>query len=320
MNFADLVPLSEPSGLSDPKATKTALHLRDLSDSARKISYHFSNNRESYTDAHKASEIQRSLSSELLASRAALLRKTYGLPESLLERDPHDTLTRAALSPKIRLDDARDMADKLGFVIMPFEYMNKKAYSEENWETKQSIQEFERLGSFGFQIYALAPVSYYDPNLHLKAKEDRPIHASRLVEQAFMAISMVMPMLRSLNEDVGQHHSRLREMDSRQRKLEAEMVNMAARIDQLQKSVERSYREMVAAKEAAVKEAERAAARAAQFVALDPMMLAFSNNVLNDEFAIVGPCWGPDFHQAVVRSFGFSKITGQRKRIEQAWR
>jgi hypothetical protein len=72
--------------------------------------------------------------------------------------------------------------------------------------------------------------------------------------------------------------------------------------------------------------AARTRARVAQIeaehvFALDPMSFAVQKgaDIRADGIAIIGPCWGPDFHDAVVKAAGLSANKKQRSLVTSGW-
>ena len=88
--------------------------------------------------------------------RTKLLSEFGVLPADFHE---NDNLTLAAQSPRLQLSEIKNVADKLGFVFIPWSYMRDKSYSEEEG---YYIKNFVRNLPDVYTPYVLCPVVFYD--------------------------------------------------------------------------------------------------------------------------------------------------------------
>lgn len=252
-------------------------------------------------------------------SRAEILSKECSLPNELITADRKDALSLAARSPKIELSHVRDVADKLGFIVTPFAYLDKKSYQGEVLEIREAIKGFDSNLSPYFNIYVLTPVVYYSVENHIKSDADLPIYASPACSQAFMAIDISIPVFRTLSQNIDQIRDRTNQLAVGLNKANQEIQNLARRVTELQVQVEKQRREAVLQELRLKKMKEEMAAIQAQrdFLRYEPMMLAIPKNssINGDTRAIVGPCWGPDFEDIVLTSLGFTQVPGQREAL-----
>ena len=133
-----------------------------------------------------------------------------------------------------------------------------------------------------------------------------------------MAISMTVPMFRTMITEMKQLEGQIRGIDDRVANAEREIMNMATRIEQIAKQVDMQQR-VIIEQRAVQQQLEKKLAKAHAFSALEPMLLALpkKKNVLDDTWAVVGPCWGPDFPEIVTAAFTLKQIKDQRKVIVQ---
>lgn len=271
-----------------------------------------------YSEETKTLEtIHARMTKEYDNTRAAILKDTLTLPEALRGKDT-DVLTMVARSPKIPLAGMRDLVDKLGFLIMPFEYLDSRSYEREGATVQASIRSFYGLLSPWFNIYAVAPVAYYDVNRHVKAELDKPIYASSMVGQAFMAVSMMLPMFRSMLGNVDQLRKESDAMAKQLAHMQTELKNLSLRVGELEKQLARQQQEALEREASTRKQIREMAAAERAFMAYEPMLLALPKGVNDNTPAIVGPCWGPDFEDVVVKALGYSKVEGQRNYVSES--
>jgi len=251
-------------------------------------------------------------------TRASVLTSEFSLPSSLLANDESkDILTRAALSPKVGMSHLRDIADKLGFTIIPYQYLDERSYEDESPEMKGAIKGFASNLEQWYDIYVLAPIHHYDVHKHVTAQQDFPIYAGLPCAQAFMAISIAIPMFRTLTQSISQLREHTSEIASQVNKHKDELTNLARRVGELQAQVEKQRQQEIIRQQENKRLRERLAALESRsnFWAYEPVMVAVPKGtaVTADTIAIVGPCWGPDFEDIVLASIGLNQVENQRE-------
>lgn len=234
---------------------------------------------------------------------------------------PKEVMRLAGL-PKVTMSELRRVVDLLDMVIMPFEYLRPESYAQEPREMKAAIEAFARETPDVFSVYVAAPVQYYDAMRHVKAESDLPIFTSARLSPAFVAMGMAIPMFRTIMQEVSEIRDRTNAHSSRLRQAEQQIVSLDARVTQLQNTVERQQAEMIrqSIRMAKMEADLKAAQERASFMAYEPMMLAVPKprTVHDDGYALVGPCWGPDFEAIVMKALELRKYEGQRERLRTA--
>jgi hypothetical protein len=231
-------------------------------------------------------------------SLPASLEKGF-TPDSFMRVE--DGLALAAQSPRTALAEVRAIADAIGFLIMPFVTLDTKVVEQADPQTRTAVRDFDRILRTWCDIYVLAPVEFYSVEQHARADVDGDVYAPPQIEQAFMAINMVLPMFRTMLAE-------LRAVNKRLDQAEKELQNLAKRVSALERAVEQQRREAAA----------RAAARVSDLTMRDPMMLAVpkGQDIRTAPWALVGPCWGPDFDEVLAAALGRQKVLGQRAHVE----
>lgn len=246
--------------------------------------------------------------------RVTILTESGNLPATLQYPGTDDFLTKIGNTPKIALSAVRNLADKLGFVVMPFSYLNDDCiFKDQKKETIEAIFGFVKALEQLYDIYVLSPLVFYDIEKHVRAKEDFRIYAGLSCSQAFMAINMAMPLFREI---VGQI-SRFKDMVS---SIDERLKEMTQRLNNLQRQVEKQQYEIYMQQQQIQKMQSEIS------FAHDPMMLAIPKKIdisVSECSALVGPSWGPDFDDIVATSMGITKIAGQKEKLTalmQSWR
>ncbi len=224
-------------------------------------------------------------------------------------------------TPKANLRTMRALADNLGFVLMPFEYLDPAAYRDEPAVTKNAIRAFDSSLASRFSVYALAPVGYYSFERHVASSSDLPLRAPKGHEQTFAALDMVIPTIRTLQSGISSLKAGVEQM-------EGQLSQMKSALQRLEDRIERERTERVAQemRSKAVEQErrhrideqlEREYERARRV--LDPMLFALpkGESIEDDGIALIGPCWGPDLDNIIIAGLKLQQYSGQRKAIEK---
>lgn len=310
MNIADFIHLDNTL-LNPPKAEVEKFNtLQTKYDSVN----HFESfgHLISYSESNILRSLAEKVNKEAKKARSEFLNKFGTLPKT----DTCDIYTVAAEAPKVQVTYLHEVADQLGFALMPFKYMDDAAYRNEHWEIKRRIEGFNKL-SDTFDIYALSPVSFYSVKKNVEDSEDLPIYAPPAAVQAFMAISMSIPMFRSMRIELKALINKVDDIGERLSRTEREVKNLASRVEQLAKQVESQQFAMLEARAVKLKLEDELEKERSTFFAMDPMLFAIpkSRTILDKGWAICGPCWGPDFPDIVAKLLKLNVVTDQRKML-----
>jgi hypothetical protein len=189
---------------------------------------------------------------------------------------------------------ARDLADRIGFVIMPIGYLSD-GFRPNSIDARQIQNLDDKLDA-----WVMAPVTAYSLTKHLKVSYDVPIHVPQDVAQAFMALSMSVPVFRAIQNQLDELRDHIRNYRDRLSSLEREVSALVARMDDLA---------VQAASERAQRHAEEAKFEKQRQEVLDwyrsggdPLVLALPHKktIRDDTMAFIGPCWG-ELPQCVVK-------------------
>lgn len=322
-NLSDVVPFRKdvtPTG--DSQAVRTATKWQEGSDAVSNLRKMVNILGDVQRDEQAALRCMFERWEERTIQKALEALGENGHLPAHLRKNP--VVTRLANLPTVNMAELRAVIDVLDMTIMPWEYLHSSAYEKESWELRGAINQFAKEAGTTFHVYVAAPVQYYDVTRHVAAEEDKPIYAGQRVAPAFLAMGMALPLFRTIKRDLSAVMDRTNGLSQRVSQAEQQIQQLSARVAQLQTQVERQQAEQIRLNlRQAQMEAELTAAKArASFMAYEPMMVALPKNrtVLDDGYAIVGPCWGPDFEAIVMTALNLRKYPHQRTTLAQAVR
>lgn len=274
--------------------------------------------------------------------RGALFAKHGALPPSLHDgldwevsptqakawREP-DFLSKAQQTPQVSMKSVIRLADRLGFMVMPFDYLDRRVVTDDEFatpETQDQITAFQdKLGEW-FDFYVVCPPSFYSMRQHIEAATELPLIAPSTARQAFMAIDVSVSMFRTMMNDIKALRNRQDGQEERLRRLDDDVKNLARKVDSLQQQVDDQQAAIMRQR----LEAQAQRAQIAKFANLErerrlrieePMMLAVPKGLEVTSaaaWALVGPCWGPDFDDVIAAGLELEVVSGQRERLAAA--
>ena len=322
MILADVVPVSPAPKTVPPRRYKKELAYAERVAAIKDIAS-FLVETEDARQSATAEKLAELMSEHLEDMRHDIFSENGSLPTKLIYPDRADPLSLAAVSPRLGLKDARSVADKLGFLILPFDFVKESIYTDD--PAYPAISGFADNVPEGYDAYVLGPVDIYDVHKHLESTIDSTIYAAESIQQAFTAINLVMPLFRVHQAQLQQHESQIRQQQGDLNRLQSEFKNLMARVDQLAVQFELQQKRRLIEQ---AKEQERAKDRARalearvrrleRVSAIEPLLLAIPEEtdlIEGDGECIVGPCWGPDFDDIVFQIVGLKKIAGQRSKL-----
>lgn len=173
------------------------------------------------------------------------------LPAQIAARAPA-LLTKMAKTPRASLAEIREIATRLGFVIIPWAYLSEKSYEQEPREMRSAISEFSKVDG-RMDVYVVCPPMHYSFGKHLEAEDpNKPIFAGKN-EQAFMALQLSLPPLRAMQaqvnvltknqESLGRGYEELRAVQRQQAQAVKSMQeSIQAQLEQIQRRIESDIR------------------------------------------------------------------------------
>src|SRR5579859_6289311 len=111
------------------------------------------------------------------------------------------------LAPRAPQAKLRDIADRLGFLCMPFSYFNPEAMPGRSMEQQglrqshvwgpnslhEEIRQWMELEKHGYRLMVLTPPDFYAIERHVMHAEDNAVYAGKPIQSSFNAINMVVP-------------------------------------------------------------------------------------------------------------------------------
>jgi len=267
----------------------------------------------SYKEQEVLTDISSRMGVDLLKARGEIVAATGNLPESL--RSSNDLASKAAKSPKVSVPELASVAEKLGFLMIPMEYLDPRSYKDESYEMQRAITDFPKIEEIGFQPYVVCPIGYYNLSQHIEAESDLPIRAPSMANQAFMALSMSVPMFRSMREDTREVSHRVDRMEKRVSRVEAEIEGLSRRLNEIAAQVQAQQIALIRQREETAEALRRR--ESSTWIAWEPFCFAIPGDktIFDATWAVAGPCWGPDFDAMVTEALGLRVQEGRRKML-----
>lgn len=307
MNLLDVVSLSTPRAPTDAgdKLIAQALAASARGDAAALL---YAYERDNARRPNERAMLERILGHHrdaYHALRGEIFAAMGTLPESLQGNDRLSSFAKTG--PIVTSDTLRAIADRLGFVLMPLSYLAPAACED---MPSAAIRRFAEAFPH-HSLYVIAPVAAYSIQNHVQAQQDNLLYAGKPVAQAFMALSVCVPMFRAITRDLSaaqetlKHHAvhietfnqQIRDLHARNAQTQEELKSVTRRLEQIHADLER----------------QKAVA-----LAQDPMVfgLPIGRSLTDSVLCPLGPAWGPDFEAAVLPALGLELVKGQRARLE----
>lgn len=243
------------------------------------------------------------------------------IPERLEFCSRTDPLSIASVSPRSSLDEIRQIADMLGFIVMPFGCMDERAWEGESREVQNAIENFYKGMRAPRNVYALSPVEFYDFYEHVSLDENLPFYAPPQLQQTFASIEVMLPFCRTMYRRIERNKEDMDLLAEEINGVKKRLARVEYSVSRLEQIYERERREQAARRARAA--AEERARRLAMW--REPLMFAVNKEhdvATGSGQVILGPCWGPDFDDILSAMVTVKKKKGQRKKLElsmQRW-
>jgi len=239
------------------------------------------------TKVHKTTAEKYKLHAEVLAehnARDALAHQRVKALQFVMDMAVagHETLAAGSILdglPVTTPSIACALADKIGFLVMPYAYLAKSFYPPH-----QDACVIEKLQETKLKLYVMAPVGAYDLFKHVAAR-DESMFVPKDLTQAFTALGMSIPMFRSMQSQLTELRNRMDDYYDRMKGLERDMQSLSARVDALAEQ---------AAKDRVENEKHAEELRTWYQDQSDPLVLVLPSDATlkTAKVAFIGPCWG----------------------------
>jgi hypothetical protein len=168
------------------------------------------------------------------------------LPVPMADRAPK-ILNNLRTTPRAPLADLMEVTRRLGFIVVPWEYLSPASYTSEPQGMQEAITTFGALDG-RLDVYVICPPTYYSLENHINAANpNRQIYAGKN-EQAFMALKLTLPTLRSMQLQINvlkQNQATLgRDMRDAVAQLAQGQKDLATQVEQLKMDVNAQLKQM----------------------------------------------------------------------------
>jgi len=227
-----------------------------------------------------------------------------------------DAVTRVADAPKTSLSSLRDLASKFGFPIIPIDYVSEDVRRP----AEKMAYELEIRSGLGFQTYIMGPMGIYSAQNHSDSDVDLPVYSAGT---SLAAALLTIPALRSLKREMIELRDQVRDIDKRLGRVAQDVKGLQEQVSLLSEEVASARRDAALARSAADRASFQALSRlqSSAFYLEDPIAVSIppGMKIAGDGWAVIGPCWGPDFEQIVFESLDLKVKPNQRKSLQKRW-
>lgn len=239
-----------------------------------------------------------------------------GYDASLKSKAAHDAYMRMSKAARVLLPDVRRLADDLGFLVVPVQYLSPlSGHTERN--LAYSIEAFRKdAKELKMSVHVLTPAAFYGVREHALSEDPNlPCYDGKHVGMMYLARQNAATF-RGMFREIGKLTSDLTALDSRVKTVEGTTGRLNQEVESLNSRVSRleqyrrddqRRREEIAQqhrREIAELRGELAIMRAANRQQVeDPMVFALREGIdliAGDGEAYIGPCWGPDFDLTIA--------------------
>jgi hypothetical protein len=275
------------------------------------------------------------VSKKLFNIRSKFLTKFNYLPDNMLSEFKlsnysrnssyieysKDSLTNLSQSPKIKGSDVKNLVDKFGFIAIPVECLNPKSYENEEYNIQREIRSFEKNLS-NYNVYVITPIEYYSLEKHVyKNTSEKGIYAGKN-GMVFTSVVINIPMFRSMLNTISSLNNGVQKLESENIQIKQSISQIDNTLKNLQRQVDIQQTQIIQQQLVAKQQAEELQRfEEMSLRVIDPVMIAFDKNIdinsdsFDEACCFVGPCWGPDFDEAVSLALDLKIIKNQRSNL-----
>lgn len=320
MNLLDVVPLTKtkkPTKSASDKVIQDVLQTQDLFKrlGVKVPSEVFENANKIFAEERKNFFFDNNY---MVKEKSFNIFNQYG---GIREVD-HDPLISLSESPRSTLSELRDISDKLGKVIMPFQVLDYRSITNESYAVRVQIESFDKaVKSSNMDIYVIAPLQLYDIHQHVKLNSGNQSldFYSKDFQQIFTTIQLQIPLFSSIVESIKGLEGRVKELENVTNQIKIQVSSIQKQLESIQNDINHRREE-----EAKLRAANTMLVSAlssmpgSSFFAKDPLAFAVpkgTNIKFDNSMAIIGPAWGPDFEPELATLFDVPVKENQRKTI-----
>ena len=239
---------------------------------------------------------------------------------------------RVLSSFRTSIDNVREVAEKLGLLIIPSQYVKQEMVEKEvvnidgyNRQIGYSYRNFIYLAEQqNLNAWLVCPIQYYDIERHAKDLS-YDFFIPSAINQAFTSIKIILPMLIGMINQI-------EALENSVSTLNANLAVIKTTLQEQQKQIDRLELELVKERQKRVEEAirvrqleEQVAQQKAQirWATFDPIQIAIPSSVTDinayEGNAVLGVAWGPEVDDLLVDLLGMQKQATRDNFIESQY-
>lgn len=231
--------------------------------------------------------------------------------------NPYIKKSKVLTSFRTNISNVLDVAEKLGLVVIPQQYVKYELVSKEqiviDGYKKNIIYAYDNFISEAkeqnLNTWLICPIQYYDIERHAKDLTYNFFIPS-VISQAFTSIKIILPMLIGMIEQI---ESIKNQVDN----INVQLENMKCTLKAQQQQIDRLETELVKERQRRVEESLKVKALEAEVAAqkaqinwstFDPLQIALPNSVTDintyNGNVVLGIAWGPEVDDTLVELLG----------------
>lgn len=224
---------------------------------------------------------------------------------------------------RTNIDNVRDIANKLGLLIIPYSYTSDSVMESDKVPVSSSYSNYtsasriansfqNKCKAEGLRAWMVCPLKYYDISAHASDTTFN-FFVPDAVSQSFNAVKLIMPMLISMSKQIEQVAGDVKQLQGQLTTLKEQLKEQQKQIDNLQIEINNIQKRQ--AQEEARRDEEFKALmerqQQIQWAAFDPMLIAIPDTVTDintyDGRCFIGPAWGPEIDTVLLNLHGLTK-------------
>lgn len=229
-------------------------------------------------------------------------------------------------APRAKNENIIEVAEKLGLLIIPAQYVNKTLverdrYTDASGHSRNVINFFNNFVTHTknnhMNAWLVCPIQYYNIEQHAKDLTYEFFVPSS-VRQAFTSIKIILPMLIGMINQIESLSKKVDNMSTELNNIRQTLVQQQQQIDRLQEELTQQRIQIAeqAARERDMEKQFQEARAQIQWDIFDPMLIALPNTVTNINSytgnVVLGPAWGPEIDKVLVDLLGLTQHTDRK--------
>lgn len=248
--------------------------------------------------------------------------------------ETYKNTSKVLKSPRTDVKGILEVAEKLGLLVIPSQYVKKELVSQEkiylkdygNCSVSTAYNNFvTQSAKNNLNAWLVCPIQYYDIERHAKDLS-YDFFIPSAISQAFTSIKIILPMLIGMIDQIESLKNKVDNINSQLEHMRGTLKAQQQQIDRLEaelvKERQRRVEEAIRVRELEAKVAEQRAQ--IQWSTFDPIQIAIPASVKNintyEGNAALGVAWGPEVDDVLVDLLGMTRQETRKDFVNSQFR